>query len=257
MSALIAKINNNELIICPSFENLAEIAFVYTHDKEKYLALYLLFCELVNADYIIRPINDIIVNDIVCFANLEITNYFMQPDEDKGWLLSKIRNKQALLSDDEIQKVCEDSMVEKETFRSNVLMAFSEVTRQEAKAKLKNEQRAGFDTISSFWRAGGTAENIATCFTEPLGLKDKCCEKGIGKLIEIPTIRVFIGYIINSWYRQVAFDAKEKLSSAYDFRHATCAGVTGNLVTRDKQFKNVIKNIPDLSIDLLSLDDLL
>lgn len=227
------------------------------HDEGKYLDLYTLFCELTNVDYLIRPVNDIIINDIICFASFKVTTFFVQPDESIGWVRSKIRNTQQPLTNAEIERVCEDSKKEKERFVNNVLMVFDDTTLKEAKTKLEKEKSEGSDTILNCWRVGGTAEAIATSFAESLGVKDKCCEKGIGKLLEIPSIRIFIGYIINSWYRQVDVDAVDKLSSAYDFRHAICAGVTGNIVTHDKKLRQAIENIPEHGIEVFSLDELL
>ena len=230
---------------------------LFERNKEKYLELYILFCELTNADFLIRPVNDIIINDIICFATFRSTNIFVQPDESMGWLCNKIRNNQQLLTDVEIERVCEDSKNEKEHFVNKVLMVFDDTSLEEAKTKLEKEKSEGSDTILNCWRVGGTAEAIATSFAESLGVKDKCCEKGIGKLLEIPSIRIFIGYIINSWYRQVDVGAVEKPSSAYDFRHAICAGVTGNIVTHDKKLRQAIENIPGHDIEVFSLDELL
>lgn len=216
-----------------------------------------MFCELTNADYLIRPVNDIIITGIICFATLEVTSFFVQPDESMGWLRCKIRDAQHPLVAEEIERICKDSKIEKKDFVNNVLMPFDKKTLEQAKAKLEKEKSEGGDPILNFWRVGGTAECIATSFAKSLGVKDKCCKRGIGKLLEIPLIRIFIGYIINSWYRQVDVDAIEKLSSAYDFRHSICAGVTGNIVTHDKKFKKGIETIPGHSIKVFSLDELL
>jgi hypothetical protein len=67
--------------------------------------------------------------------------------------------------------------------------------------------------------------------------------RGLTGLIKLPTIRLAVGYILHSKYKQMADGAIPKESDAYDFRHAVIAGAVGNIVTNDNKLRNAIHHI--------------
>lgn len=257
LSTLRNKIEKRELIICQSFEVLAEIVLLLGHDKKKFLELYALFCDLINVDCIIRPSNQLIVNSIKGFAVLDIINPFVQPDEDLRWVVNKFRDKQEVAENEKLLRVCKDTIKERKKFIRNVLMPFDDAMIRKMKANFKKAKNAKEDVLSYLWGENKIVETIAIGFADHIGLKDECLKQGIGKLLKIPSIRIPIGYIINAWYRRIDVDAVEKASSAYDFRHAICAGAVGNIVTHDRKFKQAIENIPEHGIKVFSLDEVL
>ena len=97
---------------------------------------------------------------------------------------------------------------------------------------------------------------MARNFANHLNVLKECEQKGLGKFLSLPTIRLTFGYILHSWYMQIVHKKSNfKSSDAIDSRHATCAGAVGNIVTNDNKLRAAIKHIPDHNVKVWSLSE--
>lgn len=257
LTTLKRKTLSTELVICPSFELCTEIILVSQRFPTKYTRLYNLFCALANWNYLLRPSNDILTDDILTFAKLRPASYFMQPRDKHYWFVKEMRNGRQVFSDLELNEICRQTRNEKEIFTDIALRPFTQSKLRKMRANQRKSRENKDETFLSFWRENGTAENIAADFARHLGVYSECQKYGMHKLLAIPTIRLAVGYVLYCWYKQVLVNSREKSSSAYDFRHVICAGAIGNIVTHDRRLRETINNIPGHNVSAWSLNDLI
>jgi len=140
-----------------------------------------------------------------------------------------------------VKDLIEKGNHQKNTFLKNVL-SVSDRFRPKPGTKASQKKRCEQE-FRSFWEPGGYAEKLAERLIRDNRELTEIMARGLTGLIKLPTIRLAVGYILHSKYKQVADGAIPKESDACDFRHAVIAGAVGNIVTNDNKLRNAIHHI--------------
>ena len=117
------------------------------------------------------------------------------------------------------------------------------------------KRKCSREDFEALWQSGTITEVMASDFAKKMGVLKECQERGIMNLLDVPSVRLGIGYILFNWYLQISENAKVKTTSAYDYRHAVLAGAVGNIITEDKRLRKAIDYIPRHNVDTWTLDE--
>jgi hypothetical protein len=244
LKVLQESISSNRLIIVPSLECLAEVLFILPHDESVYKKVYRLYCEIADWHHLLRDAADILKEDIVAFAQTgEPAAPFAKLDASCSFMQA-VATGQEMLPRDLLLDIVNRSRERNQQFVGN---AFDPRRMDHPRARYSE---ADFLTL---WEPGHTAEVMASSFAERLGVLDECRDRGLMNLLTLPTLRMCIGYILHTWYKQLCSNAKPAVTCAYDFRHAVLAGAVGTIVTEDKKLRNAIAAVPGHNIRAWSL----
>jgi hypothetical protein len=250
------EISEGHIRIIPSWETIREIFFVL--EKDNILCNQPnLYSRIVDWLYVLKPAEDILRDDILGFAQTgEPELPFVRPDHWLWDYITPIRLGKKLFSK---SKVKELSTKQSELDQGFVNRVLNRVDPEKAKEVLKSKGKSQPNVEiqwMNLWQAGGNAQRMARKFADDLNVLKECERRGLEKLLQLSTIRLTIGYRLHSFYMQT-FNKKTnfELSDAMDFRHATCAGAVGNIVTKDNKLMAAIKHIPDHNIIVWSLDE--
>ncbi len=237
-------IENKTLTVVPSFECLAEIILVLLHDKDAYRKVYGGYCKLASWECALKESSVIFRDDICSFANGSIATPFMRPDKN-CLFMQAVNNERDVLSDKILKETAVETLRQNKDFVDGILSPDNIAKRVDC---TQEDFRRQFEP-------GRIAEIMVVDFAKKLGVLEKCKRRGLINLLNIPTIRLRIGYILHCWYKQMSTDAKARNSDAYDCLHATLSGAVGNIVTGDRKLKNAICEIPGHSVNSWTLDE--
>jgi len=249
-----AKTSERCIHVVPSFETLQEILIIpedksgFSEQRQK------LYREIVDWLYLLKPANELFIDDILSFAQTgKQTIPFVRPDHKMWEYINPIRfGKITLSTKDLISKTADFNR----GFVEKVLMR---PIFERAKDVRKNIRKSNSDSEMQWmylWQSGNTAHIMARDFASSLNVLKGCEKQGLDKLLKLPTIRLHIGYILHWWYMRIIHKTTNiKISSTPDSRHAICAGAVGNIVTNDKKLQATIKHIPDHNVNVWSLKE--
>ncbi|OHB79030.1 MAG: hypothetical protein A2Z25_12230 [Planctomycetes bacterium RBG_16_55_9] len=245
-------ISKEQIAIAPSFEVFEELMSVLKLDTERSKRFCKLYDSLVGWDHCLKPMDEILADDITNYANNGKASCPFNPVDESSQFIQSIRASQYVLPPDLLKNLIDKASHQKNDFIRNVLNVserFKPKTGTKASKKKEYEQE-----FRSFWEPGGYAEKLAEMLVRDNKKLTEIQSRGLTGLIELPTIRLAVGYILHSKYKQVADGAIPKESDAYDFRHVVIAGAVGNIVTSDTKLTNAINHIPDHNIKIWSLE---
>jgi hypothetical protein len=251
---------HNRLTICPSIDVFSELAFVLVNDQpQKFGKLVKSYRSLVNWDYMLKPHNEMLNDDIVSFANQgKRANPFMRSDNKCYWFVEKMKAGDTVFSESRLRELAQEEMDRRPRFLQRVLAPHQKTRLDEIRARIRNTKADEEKEWEGLWKPNSAAEIIISAFAERhQGILEKCQERGLQLLLSIPTIRLFIGYILHNWHRQVVTESNPREGDVGDFSHAICAGAVGQIVTSDKRLRQAIKHIPNHSIRACTLDELI
>jgi hypothetical protein len=253
MPVLKKNISKDRIVIVPSFEVFEELVSVLRLDPALSKKFCQLYDNLVSWDHCLKPMDQILADDITIFANTGTAACPFNPVDESSPFIQSIRAKRYVLSKELLKDLIDKGMVQKQTFVKNVLSVSDQFKpNRNKKGSSKKEYEKEF---LSFWQPKGYAEKVAEMFVRDSSKLAKIQAIGLGEFIKLPTIRLAVGYILHSKYKQVADGAVCKSSDFYDFRHAVIAGAVGNIVTKDKKLKNAINHVPGHGIKVWTLDE--
>jgi hypothetical protein len=239
-------IDHRKISICPSFECFAELIFALEFNRSKYEKLRDIYYSFVDWQYILKDAGDIFKEDILSFARKgKQTSAFANLD-DSCEFMSNVRSGKDVLTEAHLRTIINMSHKKAQMFTSAVLHPGP---LDHLKGKYTDRD------FLRLWQRGSTAEIMASDFARRFRVITKCKQRGIINLLRLPTIRLAIGYILFSWYKQLSSNAKVVKSDAYDYRHAVLAGAVGNIVTEDKKLRNAIHAVPDHNVRVWTLDE--
>lgn len=253
LSVLKKSLSQDRIVIVPSFEVFEELVSVLKLDPALSKEFCRFYDNLVNWKYCLKTMDQMLAVDITSFANRGTAACHFKSVDESSQFIQSIRANKYILPKDLIQDLIKKSTIQKNTFVTNVLNVSDKFkSKRNKKSSNKKEYEKEF---LSFWKPRGYAEKVAEMFVRDSSELAKIRARGLGEFIKLPTIRLTVGYILHSKYKQVVDGAVCKSSDFYDFRHAVIAGAVGNIVTEDKKLYNAIHHIPDHNVKVWSLDE--
>jgi len=84
-------------------------------------------------------------------------------------------------------------------------------------------------------------------FARSLGLADACRERGLDKMLEVPTVRLTVGKVLSLIHALTVAERKPRGSDAYDVWHAIQASTADVFVTNDDRFHEHMTRIPGVT----------
>ncbi|MHC4488696.1 MAG: hypothetical protein ACYSW7_05905 [Planctomycetota bacterium] len=248
------KISQGRIVIVPSFEVFEELVSVLQLDPTLSKKFCRLYDNLVNWDYCLKPMDQILADDITSFATTGAAACPFNPVDESSSFIQSIRANRYVLRKKLLKDLIDKGTAQKRSFAKNVLSVSEQFKpKRNKKASSRKDYESQF---LSFWEPGGYAEKVAEMLVRNSKESSKIRARGLTEFIKLPTIRLAVGYILHSKYKQVADGAVCKNSDFYDFRHAVIAGAVGNIVTQDKKLRNAINHVPEHNIIVWTLDEL-
>jgi len=238
-------IDRGKISICPSFECFAELIFALKHNQGLYIKLRDLYYSLADWKHILKDAADVFKDDILAFAKTENKDSPFANIDNNCEFINNVRAGKNVLAETHLRKIIDKSHKKAQIFVSVVL---SPGPLDHIKGNYTERDFLGL------WEAGNTAEIMASDFARKLRVLRACRSRGITRMLGVPTIRLGIGYILFSWYKQISSNANIEISDAYDYRHVVLAGAVGNIVTEDRKLRNAIHAIRVHNIKVWTLD---
>lgn len=246
-------ISQGRIVIVPSFEVFEELVSVLKLDPALSKKFCHLYVNLVDWDCCLKPTDQVLTDDIKSFADTGRAACPFNPVDESSPFIKSMRANRYVLPKELLKDLIDKGMIQKHTFVANVLSVSEQFKpKGNKKASSKKDYESKFITL---WKPGGYAEKVAKMLVRNSDELSKIRSRGFTEFIKLPTIRLAVGYILHSKYKQVADGAVCKNSDFYDFRHAVIAGAVGNIVTKDKKLKNAINHVPGHGVKVWTLDE--
>jgi len=252
LSVLKKNISQGRIVIVPSFEVFEELVSVLKLNPAVSKKFCQLYDNLVDWDYCLKPMDEILAEDITSFANTGKEACPFKPVDASSLFIQSIRANIYVLPKQLLDDLIDKGKDKKHTFVKNVLCVSDQFKPKKDKKPLRKKDYES--EFLSFWEPGGYAEKAAEMLVRNSKELSKIRIRGLAEFIKLPTIRLAVGYILHSKYKQVADGAVCKNSDFYDFRHAVIAGAVGNIITQDRKLSNAIDHVPNHSIKVWTLD---
>ncbi len=245
-------ISKGRIVIAPSFEVFEELVSVLKLDIERSKRFCELYDSLVDWDHCLKPMDQILADDITSYANNGRASCPFDPVDESSLFIQAIRANQYVLPPDLLKNLIDKASQQKNAFVRNVLNVSE---RFKPKRGTKTSQKRDYEQeFRSFWEPGGYAEKLAQMLVRDNRKLTKIEARGLAEFVMLPTIRLAVGYLLHSKYKQVTNGSVPKESDAYDFRHAVIAGAVGNIVTNDSKLTNAIRHVPGHNIGIWSFE---
>lgn len=238
-----------ELVVAPSFEVPYEIISSPNVNEETRNKNAEFYDTIVDWKYALKPSQEMLENDI---CNLIRTGGPSTPycalDADQSGFIQSIRKGAPIFPNVVIEDIIKESRYQTERFIQKVFKDFLRQLPAKAKEDLRNNPEQIWE---QWWKPGGFAEIIG---------EDLAGDKHVSgefSVLSLPTVRSAVGYLLNSWYRQIVNGASPKPTDHYDFRNAILAAGVGRIVTQDRKLRNAINHVPDLNVGVWTLCELI
>lgn len=247
------------LLITPSLEVFDELVPVAHLDEEQFRKRWKLMYELVDWSHSLKPANELLKDDFIGFANTGMAdNPYVTRKLPYYEAIENLANMTEPPSPTKLGGLARQTHDFKGEFAGLINQAGNHWHG-------KNNVPATY-TFAQYWSESmGPDTDESTSFpkaivgslAESLRVGQKCRERGLDKLLLLPSVRLPVGYWAHSWFDQVARGRKEKPSVAFDFRHCILAGAVGTFVTRDAALRTAIEEIPGHDVQVMSLPELI
>jgi hypothetical protein len=110
-------------------------------------------------------------------------------------------------------------------------------------------------TFEEFWNI--VAIPIIEGKATELGVLEQCKERGLNRLLELRSVKLFVGFYVSYFYIKFIKGEKLLLSDSRDHHHAVSASVADIFVTQDSGFGRLLKQIPVEDFEILDLEALI
>lgn len=245
-------ISQGGVVVVPSFEVFEELVSVLKLDPALSKKFCRLYDNLVDWDYSLKPMDQILADDIKSFADTGKAASPFNPIDESSPFIQSIRADEYVLPEELLKDLIHKGTTQKKTFVENVLNV-SDQFKAEPKRKSSGEKDYDGEFLG-FWEPRGYAEKVAEMLVRNKNDLSKVRVRGLTEFIKLPTIRLAVGYILHSKYKQVAHRAVCKDSDFYDFRQAVIAGAVANIVTQDRKLREAIHHVPSHSVRAWTLN---
>ncbi len=137
----------------------------------------------------------------------------------------------------------------KNTFRAGMKEAQAETLAELGWESRDPEERRAL-TFETFWKAG--AERFADDFATARGWGEACRKRGLGGLLGIRPVRLFVGVAMSQIYSQVVGDPEQAefrlphRGDGYDLWHAVLASTNDVFVTLDRRLAAHVERVPGI-----------
>lgn len=252
LTVLKKNISQGRIVIVPSFEVFEELVSVLKLDTALSKKFCQLYDNLVNWDYCLKPMEEILADDITSFANTGTAACPFNPVDESSPFIQSIRVNRYMLPKELLEDLITKGTNQKNTFVKNVLNVSEQFKPKRNKKTFSKKQYE--KEFLSLWDPGGYAEKAAEMLVRDNRELAKIRARGLAQFIKLPVLRLAVGYILHSKYKQVTDGAVCRNSDFYDFRHTIIAGAVGNIVTEDRKLRNAINHVPDHNISVWTLD---
>ena len=258
-----AKVGNRIDIII-SMEVIEELMGRFESNREEYSERWALMHRLADWSRVPKYHCDLLEDDIVSFAQKgKPDSPFVRLGQCNYSLVQKLAGMAEAPCDSMAEKVCQ-GLEKSGTGLDFLKLGKMDDLVQEWREDQKKEGAQGIEEQwKSVWKTEpnlvqrNAVQHMAGGWADYFSVGRECRERGLDKLVELPTVRVAVGYIFYKWKAGLPEKGPQKVkrNDYYDFRHAIHAGAIGTLVTDDKKLTEAMKQIPGHSIQVYTLEE--
>ncbi|MBS1810095.1 MAG: hypothetical protein JST84_18180 [Acidobacteria bacterium] len=205
-------------------------------------ANYCIFEELFSPGLWIRPHTRLLKEEFFAYATYQKPPARWAPGMDWSKYLKPEPEREA-----EVLKWIEESAKEKNNnlLQMNAWRKFSDSVQDKSLYK---------KDFSYWWKTLSRAfvESQAQFF----GILKECEKRGLDGLLELPAVRVYIGYSVSSHYSKFKLGEKFTRGDSRDHHHSVQATAASIFVTHDVRLVKILERIPNLPYYVTDLDGL-
>jgi hypothetical protein len=239
--------------------NLEEKLCAFNNEPDLTLAELQFIQDLADWDKIVKPYHQLLADDIYSYAWGGGASYHFITDAD---FASKIRSFFNCSKQDMAEYLGQDTWLEEiEEQKREFQKGMTEALEKARSDWLYLRKRRGpSPSFHEYWR-GGAAESFAGYLAERLGMLDTCRRRGVQGLLEVKSVRVYVGASFSLVYAQMFEgrqpDARRAEGDTWDLRHALSASAADIFVTHDKAFADRMKRVPINDFEVMNFHELL
>jgi hypothetical protein len=248
-----ATITSQQLVIVASHINLRETIAALRSRPDIARAQLSLIVGLVDWDRFIGFSTEVLEADIRHFAyNGERANSPFEGDRQANHIRSVT---QRMIDGGLGFKELEAAIDEDEKFKRQFENGITE-SRTETAAQLEELRKTG--EIQSFEQfLKNDAEAHALAFIKSFGVVEECEQRGLDKLLNIPSVHIMVGLGMSLIYRTAVEGKTPRGSASRDLQHALCAAAADVFVTHDEELAFLLRRVPIKDFRVLRLHELL
>jgi len=199
--------------------------------------------ELLNWDWLVKPHMDLLSDDIKSYAKGESLSFpFLSLNLKREEFFNPAGQGRK-----EILRIIEETKLQKDA-------QFDDMK----KAKSQYQERFKTPPISSFedfWNQ--FAEHVIGSMAEKVGVLEECEARGLDGLLQIKSARLYSAWRLAYDYNTFIRGRKIKKSDSRDHHHAVLASVADILVTQDRRFAEMLRQVRIDGFEVIDLNTLL
>src|SRR5262245_6522924 len=244
--ALRDAVTKGKISIVLSILNLEEKLCAFNNEPDLTLAELQFIQDLADWHKIVKPYHQLLADDIYSYASGGGASYHFITDAD---FASKIRSFFNRSKQDMAEYLGQDTWLEEIEEQKREYQKGMTEALEKARSDWPylRKRRGPPPSFHEYWR-GGAAESFAGYLAERLGMLDACRRRGVQGLLEVKSVRVYVGASLSLVYAQMFEgrqpDARQAEGDAWDLRHALSASAADIFVTHDKAFADRMKRVP-------------
>jgi hypothetical protein len=198
----------------------------------------------------IRPHVELLYEDVMAYARgVPLPSRWKPINFTPEEVLSPPPGKLAKLSG--VVDVTKDQLARNLKSMQDAKQAFKDKFADE-NGKLKFAKDVTFPNI---WK--GLSIGIAGDLAEYLGVRRECEARGLGGLLELRTVKLYVGYGLSYGYGKFILGERMTGGDSRDHHHTVQASVADIFVTHDAALARTLKRIPIANFHIANLDGLL
>jgi len=237
---------NAGLISIPlSIINLEEVFSAlenYPREAEKTLSI---ISDLSSCHKMIKPQEKLLTDDLKSFVNFGAPESPFISDSVVG---INIRELNSLKKRDEFLIIINKIKADKTDFKFENIKSRKEILE-------KAKELYFIPTFNQYWES--LKYEFVKGLIERIGLIEKLKYRNINTLLDIKSIRLFVGWSISYIYGQTFGKKKPDLGDSRDMKHAVSASAADIFVTHDSDLAELMKRIPIENFEVCDLHELL
>ncbi len=239
VEALRVALARREVVAHPSIADIEELLGRWETDRPAAVRKLRIVRDLVGFDNMLKQPADLLSDAIRAYAAGTTPPPPAFARKERRFLaseLNKIAEERASLGHT-VSQIIADVKKMKEAFRRGMKEAGDQVL-----AELRLEPRVRRQvSFEEFWT---DATQWAEAFAADVGLADACRERGLDGLLEVRTVRLYVGAAKSLVYSQMVEGRQPDFSDGYDLWHAILASVADVFLTFDKRLAEHVARVP-------------